>query len=208
MQGTGGQGGIRRRWRTSRPGRSARGSRDLAAGKKERARSATARRRTRPPRRSWPPRCGRRLRPASGDEGAGRRAEVDELRARRSQHWADPLILIGDEWTNNDLAMHGAYWNWGNLLRPAPAVHGHLRLAGQGPRGDLAVAALRADRRRTATRSAATAGTSTTRSARSKTSSRSSGASCTSPATATTPCGGGGSDCGIGRREVTERTEA
>jgi len=24
--------------------------------------------------------------------------------------WQKPVILIGDEWTNNDLAMHGAYW--------------------------------------------------------------------------------------------------
>jgi len=24
------------------------------------------------------------------------------------------LIFIGSEWTNNDLALHGSYWNWGN----------------------------------------------------------------------------------------------
>jgi hypothetical protein len=34
------------------------------------------------------------------------------------EHWADPLVLIGDEWTNNDMAMHGAYWNWGNFYAP------------------------------------------------------------------------------------------
>jgi hypothetical protein len=34
------------------------------------------------------------------------------------EHWAEPLILIGDEWTNNDMAMHGAYWSWGNYYGP------------------------------------------------------------------------------------------
>ncbi len=35
-----------------------------------------------------------------------------------TEHWADATILIGDEWTNNDLALAGAYWNWGNHYGP------------------------------------------------------------------------------------------
>jgi hypothetical protein len=31
-------------------------------------------------------------------------------RGQDIRRWQDPLILIGDEWTNNDLAMHGGFW--------------------------------------------------------------------------------------------------
>ena len=34
------------------------------------------------------------------------------------EHWAEPLVLIGDEWTNNDMALHASYWNWGNTCAP------------------------------------------------------------------------------------------
>jgi len=34
------------------------------------------------------------------------------------EHWAEPLILIGDEWSNNDIALHASYWNWGNTCAP------------------------------------------------------------------------------------------
>ena len=34
------------------------------------------------------------------------------------EHWAEPLVFIGDEWTNNDMALHATYWNWGNTCAP------------------------------------------------------------------------------------------
>lgn len=32
----------------------------------------------------------------------------------KTEHSGDASIFIGDDWTNNDMAMQGSFWNWGN----------------------------------------------------------------------------------------------
>lgn len=45
-------------------------------------------------------------------------AEHDESGEQKIPDFNKPLVFIGDEWTNNDLALHGSYWNWGNFYGP------------------------------------------------------------------------------------------
>jgi len=43
---------------------------------------------------------------------------VDNWPDVRVSHLDDPWILIGNDWTNNDMALHGAYWNWNAKYGP------------------------------------------------------------------------------------------
>jgi len=51
-------------------------------------------------------------------EQASRAERINDGSDQRVHDFAVPVIFIGTEWTNNDLAVHGAYWNWPGMYGP------------------------------------------------------------------------------------------
>ena len=51
-------------------------------------------------------------------EQASTAERISDGSDQRVTDYALPVIFIGTEWTNNDLAVHGAYWNWPGMYGP------------------------------------------------------------------------------------------
>jgi len=51
---------------------------------------------------------------------------------QRVHNFAAPVIFIGTEWTNNDLALHGTYWNWPGMYGPHLPFTSTYAWPGQG----------------------------------------------------------------------------
>lgn len=66
-------------------------------------------------------------------------AEISKVRQERRHRWVHmvenrdaPMIYIGTEWTNNDLALGASYWNWGNTWGPRVPFTSSYRWPGEG----------------------------------------------------------------------------
>ena len=51
-------------------------------------------------------------------EQSSRAEQINDGTDQRVHDFALPVIFIGTEWTNNDLALHGTYWNWPGMYGP------------------------------------------------------------------------------------------